>query len=586
MNKDKFFEWDKIEVRGSRTGTKKTTCPACSHTRKKKKDPCLYVNFDSGIAKCYHCERLSFKEDNRQAPSVKEYLLPSQDWHNHTNLSDGLVKWCSEKRNIKQQTLIDFGISEEKQYIPQIVKEANCIVFNYFEGGQVVNKKYRDGRKNFTQSKGGKPIFYNINSVVGSERVYIVEGEFDVLAMYEAGIKNVISLPSGANDNDDYWQNSKPYLDDVKEFIIAVDNDEKGKVIRDKIAHRLGKWRCKYIEWSGKDANEDLINGKIWESVKNEQKFPVSGTLTVNDLRDEVLQLYENGFPDTYTVNDPSFGGFKDSFKIMRGQLTTVTGIPSHGKSTFLEYYLTLLSIENNFKMSYYSPEHGQASFHLTKFIQSAIGKPFFGKKASRSDVERFFKWSDQKIYFTQPEQDKLPTFDNVLEIFKEQVYSFGIDVFVIDAFNKLILPDGMGEVAAIRQVLAKMTDFCQKNNVMLFLVAHPTKMNNKETGNQRMPNLYDVAGSADFYNQTHNGYTIHRNFADNTTTFVNLKTKFSTFQGNIGDSVIFRYDVKSGRYHAQSCHPMTRDLTEEYKQEQSKIEIDEDFGHIEQAPF
>jgi len=583
MNK---IEWDCIEVSGSRLGEKTTTCPACSHTRKKKKDKCLSINFDLGMAYCHHCGAVSFEDDKRQSETVKEYMLPSQDWHNHTNLSDNLVKWCSEKRMIKQQTLIDFGVSEEKQFIPQTGKESNCIVFNYFESGQVVNKKYRDGRKNFTQSKGGKPIFYNINSVVGAERVYIVEGEFDVLAMYEAGIKNCISLPSGANDNDDYWHNSKPYIENVKEFIIAVDNDEKGKEIREKIAHRLGKWRCKFIEWSGKDANDDLIEGKLWESIKNEQKFPVSGTLTVNDLRDEVLSLYENGTPITYSVSDPSFGNFNEVFKVMRGQLTTVTGIPSHGKSTFLEYYLTMLSEEHGFKTSYFSPEHGSASFHMTKFIQSAIGKPFFGKKVSRSELDRYFKWSEEKVYFTQPETNETPTFDKIIDIFKEQVYSYGIDVFVIDAFNKLVLPSGKNKIDAISEVLTKLTAFCQQNNVMVFLVAHPTKMNNKETGQQRVPTLYDVSGSADFLNQTHNGFTIHRNFQEDYTQFIVGKTKFSTFQGNLAGEVIFKYDVKSGRYYAQSCHPMTRDLTEDYKQEQQKIEINEDFGDIEQAPF
>ena len=73
----------------------------------------------------------------------------------------------------------------------------------------MVNKKYRDAEKNFTLSKDGKPMFYNINNIIGKETAYIVEGEFDVLALYEIGIKNAISVPNGANDNDNYWINSE-----------------------------------------------------------------------------------------------------------------------------------------------------------------------------------------------------------------------------------------------------------------------------------------------------------------------------------------------------------------------------------------
>ena len=103
------------------------------------------------------------------------------------------------------------GVTEEKYYQPAKQKEVNNIVFNYFEGETIVNKKYRTSDKKFTQSKGGKPIFYNINSVIDAEEVYIVEGEFDVLALHDYGIKNCISVPNGANDNDDYWKNSEKY---------------------------------------------------------------------------------------------------------------------------------------------------------------------------------------------------------------------------------------------------------------------------------------------------------------------------------------------------------------------------------------
>ena len=52
---------------------------------------------------------------------------------------------------------------------------------------------------NFNSFK--KSIFYNINSIIGKDECFIVEGEFDVLAMYECGYKNTISVPNGANDN-------------------------------------------------------------------------------------------------------------------------------------------------------------------------------------------------------------------------------------------------------------------------------------------------------------------------------------------------------------------------------------------------
>lgn len=579
------IEWEDIEVKGSRSGEKTTTCPNCSHTRKKKTDKCLSVNFNLGKAYCHHCHAVSFEDDNRQAESVKVYELPSQDWHNYTSLSDGLVKWAEDERRIKQKTLMHFGITEEKQYIPQLGKEQNCIVFNYFEGGKVVNKKYRDGRKNFAQSKGGKPMFYNINSIVGDKSVYIVEGEFDVLAMYEAGITNCISLPSGANDNDDYWQNSKDYLTEVEEYIIAVDNDEKGQQIREKIAHRLGKYRCKFIEWKNKDANDDWKDGVIQQSLKNAKKFPVNGTFNAKDFENQIDALYNNGLPDTIAPRKRAFEGFSKVFSTLPGQLTVWTGIPSHGKSNFCEWYVLNLLHEYDFKASFFSPEHHPIEMHFANFAQKAVGKPFYGnvegvERMDKKDVARFQEWSKERLYITAGEGSDVVDWKWIIEKFKEQLFTFGINIFVVDAWNKVQMPKGYHGKEGIDRVLTELTAFCQQNNVELHLIAHPTKMKKNEMGKYDVPNLYDVSGSADFRNQAHNGCTIYRDFDEGKTTFYNMKTKMS-FQGNITEKVDFIYHVPTARYYAEGCKPYHLDLTESGEKEAIDFEEPKELANL-----
>jgi twinkle protein len=320
-----------LRSKEAKEGAKKTTCPLCSHTRKKKTDPCLSVNFDTGKAKCWNCEALSFRE--QAEVKAKPYTLPAQNWQNYTALSEKMVRWCEDVRKVRQSTLIDLGVTEEMAYMPSLQKEVNCLTFNYFEGEQVVNKKYRDARKNFTQSKNGKAILYNINSIIGASECYIVEGEFDVLAMHTHGIKNVVSVPNGANDHDDYWINSEPYLKDIKRFIIATDTDEKGIALRERIAQRLGRYRCSYIDWSRKDANGSLIEGCIADDIANVKRFAISGTFTVSDLYDGIIDLYDNGLPKTIKPKHECFGNMADIFSVMRGHVVTVTGIPSHGKS-------------------------------------------------------------------------------------------------------------------------------------------------------------------------------------------------------------------------------------------------------------
>jgi len=553
-----FINWDEIPTTKIK-GITKTICPKCSHDRKKKKDPCLYVNLDSGVAKCFNCETLGFK-DSQQTTQDKPYDLPKQDWRNYTALSDNIVKWFKDVRGISQSTLINCGITEEKYYQPAIAKEVSNIVFNYFERETLVNKKYRSGGKHFTQSKGTKNIFYGINDIIGCENVYIVEGELDKLAMYEAGFKNCISVPNGANDNDDVWENSKQYLTDVKKFYIATDMDEKGQALSEKIAQRLGRYRCARIEFNGKDANDDLLSGLevLKTSLNNFTKYPVTGTFTVKDLKQGIYDLYDNGLPETIKPTGEWFSELNNIFSVMRGHLVTGTGIPSHGKSNFTDWYVMNLCNDYDMKASWFSPEHNPMRLHHSNFIQKYFGQPFFSSsngvpRITREQIDVYEQWANEKIYLTAPDQNEKPTWSWLLDKFKEQMFNYGIDIFVIDAFNKVLFNENGNRYEQINTVLTELTTFAQMHNVIIFLVAHPTKGKKQDNGIYPAPTLYDVAGSADFRNQTHDGFCIYRHFdAENPendqTEFVNLKTKYS-FQGTIGQSARFTYDMPSSRY-------------------------------------
>jgi twinkle protein len=578
-----FIEWDKIEVKGTQSGVKNTLCPNCSHTRKKKKDTCLYVNFNSGVAKCFNCDALSFREDGEKQ-IANNYKTPPQIEIKVSSFNDKVLSYISS-RKITLSTLEALYVSQEKYYQPALQKEVDNIVFNYYEGSTLINKKYRSADKKFTQTAGTKPIFYNINSIIGKKEAWIVEGEFDVLAMYEGGIKNCISVPNGANDNDDYWLNCEKYLKDIEKFYIATDNDEKGNELADKIAQRLGRYRCVRVVFKNKDANGDLIEGCLNESLESPKRYPVSGTFTVDELYDGMIDLYDNGLPETIYPKHHCFGALKDVFSVMRGHLITSTGIPSHGKSTFVEWYVLNLIKDYKMKASFFSPEHSPMKLHQAHFVQKTFAKNYFKAypgtpRVSREDLKRYKSWANEKIYLTSVNNGEFPTWDWLFDKFKEQMFTFGIDIFVIDAFNKLQLPNG-NKLDEINKVLTKLTMFAQMNNVIIFLVAHPTKMKKNEQGTYSCPTLYDVSGSSDFRNQTHDGFAVYRNWETENeggfTEFVNLKTKFS-FQGEIGKKVEFDYHLPSGRYYERGTEPPTHDLTIDFEEEvKPLIYVDED---------
>ena len=139
-------------------------------------------------------------------------------------------------------------------------------------GNDLINVKYRDGRKNFKLYKGAEKIFYNINSIIGHDSCIIVEGEMDVLAFVEAGIRNVVSVPNGATlnqNNLDYLDNCIDYFENKEKIILAVDQDEAGVALQQEFIRRLGAENCYLADFRDcKDANEYLLKYSI-EDLRN-----------------------------------------------------------------------------------------------------------------------------------------------------------------------------------------------------------------------------------------------------------------------------------------------------------------------------
>jgi len=558
-----MINWNDINLRNRSNGNLKTLCPACSHNRKNKKDRCLSVSIGQGLAKCWNCDEVSVRDSKKE----DDYKLPNQQWTNYTKISDELVNWFKGNRNISQQTIIDCKITEEKYWQPTLSKNVKNIVFNYFEGNVLVNKKYRSSDKKFTQTAGTKKVLYGLNDIIGCDEIYIVEGELDKLSFWEAGYKNCVSVPNGAKDLTNYFETCEAYLKNLKKVFIAVDTDSDGKNLERELVKRFGKWRCARIEFDGeKDANDLLKIGilKLQNAIKSPKYYPVDGTFTANDIKDDLLDYYENGIEECPAPKSSNYAKLNKVFKIMMGQLTVVTGIPSHGKSNFIEDYVINLINDYNFKASFYSPEHFPMKLHHGVLAEKVIGKPFDrdfsdNPRMTKDDLDNYIKWSKDKIYITYPEKGETVNWKWLLDKFREQLFRFGIDIFVIDAFNKVKRenPDSLGE---INNVLSDLCQFAQANNVHVFLIAHPVKMQkDNKTGLYAAPTLYDVKGSGDFRDQAHNGLCVYRYFdrdsEEGHTEVINLKTKFKN-QGVITGSADFKYDFTNGRYYDKNGMP------------------------------
>jgi twinkle protein len=139
---------------------------------------------------------------------------------------------------------------------------------------------------------------------------------------------------------------------------------------------------------------------------------------------------------------------------------------------------------------------------------------------------------------------------ENILGTATELVGRKGIKILTVDPFNRFEhqIPAGQTETQYISAVLDKFTNFAVRNSCLVILAAHPRKMY-KEPGSQRepVPTLYDINGSAAFFNKCDFGFTVERDYKATATRIHIQKVKFRHL-GEKGEA-LFKYNTTNGRY-------------------------------------
>ena len=545
------FEIDEFNVYKLEEGKTQGICPLCSHDRKaaNKKLKCASYDWKRGLGTCHNCNQtFQMHTFKRKGDAIKEYTKPEPT--DEINISQKAEDWF-KGRGISSKTLFDLGVGEGLEYMPQTGKVENTIQFNYYIGGELVNIKYRDGRKNFKLYKGAEKVFYNIDATNGYDSVYIVEGEMDVLSFHEAGIKNCISVPNGAtlnSNNLDYLDSCIDYFSDKERIIIAVDSDEAGQALQSELVRRLGAELCYTLDFKDcKDANEYLQKyGKeeLAKRVHSAKAIPLENVLTYREIEADVEDFVFNGFKPGYQIG---INNFDEIFSTYTGQFITVTGIPSSGKSDFVDQMAVGYNLNYGWKTAFASPENKPTYLHAHKLIRKLWqGMP------DKSDVGSD-KWNNisshinDNFFFIEMDRYSL---DSVLRKGAELVKRKGIKCLVIDPYNKVRDTDAKTEDVNkyTLEYLQKIETFCKKFDVLVIIVAHPTKMYKNAEGKIEEPTMYNIKGGGEWYDASYHGILVHRDYEAKTVKAKVLKVKFQNL-GENGAEAHFKWEPKSGSF-------------------------------------
>lgn len=475
-------------------------------------------------------------------------------------MSTALATWLEENRRIPVEVAARCGV----------VEVSGRLAFEYRTSGRLHYRKVRietENGKSFRRDRKEAETCAFLEHLIQddpdlSAPLVICEGELDAVSLVAAGVPNVISVPDGAQlselgkgqivpDEDKsfgwLWADGKlkPHFARFQRFVLAVDTDAKGRILREELAVRFERWRCDYVAYPDdcKDPNDVLVKhggATLLECVESARPMVPNRLVRFGDIPETGTgEVYGCGFD---MVDD------KLSFGFVIPELVVVTGEPGSGKSELTAIIGANLANYHQLPGAILQFEDRSVRVKDT-LIRYATSK--VEGVRTREDART---WVNRWFYTIEPDQnldlDQDYTLSWLMETIREARVRHGCRWVVIDPWNELehIWDRSQTEAAYTNDALRKLKRIARAHQIILFVVAHPSKEGGRQKEIADM-DLYGISGSAAWANKADHGIIVHRpDKAKNEFYFKVAKSKDHLVMGKPG-VVRMAYMPASGIY-------------------------------------
>ena len=384
--------------------------------------------------------------------------------------------------------------------------------------GKIVNMRFRSIpplKKTFRSCPNQPLPLYGCETLTTereNQDLIITEGELDVLAMRSIGyIDNVVSGTAGAQANwkDDWLDSIEPF----QSFSIFYDNDKAGNEGAEKLAKKLGLYRCARTKLKTKDVGELLENNAASQSyqqikelvqiaIDKSTPFIETNLKTAADYLDEIEQLIENPQDlkglTTYSKRvDACCGGIKNG-------LWVITGDTGHGKTTWATFQC-------------WKQASNGTPVMLTSFEQSPVGT---AQKLLRSQLgQDFTKCSKEQRREAMNLLGAMPLYildhygnaklQQIIEATRFAARRYNVKIALIDHLGFLINTDpATDERREIEKAVRELATIAINDKLTIFLICHPNNLANLQ---QRRVKISDLKGASAIRQDAHVALVVER---------------------------------------------------------------------------
>jgi twinkle protein len=193
------------------------------------------------------------------------------------------------------------------------------------------------------------------------------------------------------------------------------------------------------------------------------------------------------------------------------GKLIVVTGVPSHGKSTFMRFVAMRTHQRYGRKWLVFVQED---DFHdyVIDCTKIYTGKPF-GEITREDWREVGLSLMNGGLRVLEYEGDTdPPTMDNIFSKARLSILRDGTTDLLIDPFNEVEDAYEHGKMTQTEHIARTLQDakqFAKRFSCNIWIIAHPAKPMNGDRGTP--PSGYSISGSANWFNKSDLGFTIWR---------------------------------------------------------------------------
>ena len=191
-------------------------------------------------------------------------------------------------------------------------------------------------------------------------------------------------------------------------------------------------------------------------------------------LKESIDALSKGGLPKGFYTG---VKGLDNLCRLDKGRLITITGVPNYGKSEFVDFLTTTFNKRYGMKTLYFSPENQPVSFHLAKLMAKFTGRKFSPESYTPEEMNAAVDYIGDNLFFFNYE--RITKLEDILALSEKLIKEKGIDIIVLDAYNKIDSDKSVGEMETefIGKLLDVLCRFAIKHDIMIMLVAHPKKM-------------------------------------------------------------------------------------------------------------